>query len=302
MSELPTVKLAHIIDSSRDNLREGIAREFQFKNFNSADNETQDKIDSMVTEKLWSIKAYETDNTVEFLNENTSRFQPLITGGVGDVNQQSITGSAGSGIVTLGLQYRITRFKAKMLSKSRYVVDPHYIYVAWNALAAKSDDSSNILKRVLFPELTKNDFILGYHHDVTEGNFTRGIFGEVSFATYNDTLTSVKDSLFRTQNFTLGYQVSFTGNLPNLNVPAGFKAQVYCNIINIDPKYNAGVRRVTKNENLHHTFFNIGARIQAEVNGATLFFNGKYILNPHGGVSDPDLVRFVYTVGTLVSL
>lgn len=249
-------------------------------------------IDTDAMEELKQIKEKEVQKIVDELNEETSRFQPLVTGGINNITQDG--NSAAVGNLALGMQYRITAFKNKGTK-----IDPHYIYAVWNASTAKSDDSANIMKAVLFPEIAKNDFIVGWHRDVIVDNQIRGWYAEASFTTYKDTTNT---HLFRSESFLAGYQWAVTGNIPGVNWPGGFKVQAYGNVINIDPKYNEGLEKVTNGVVVHNTFFNLGCRIQAEINKATLFFNGKYILNKSTTDMNPDFVRFVYTVGTVVSL
>gem|GEM_PF-3406520 len=263
-----------------------------YANLEKGDKQYVDSLISKVKNRYANIETYK---TAALLNEN-SRYQPLISGGVNNIVQN---GQSAIGSINIGLQYRISKFRTGKTDKSGQRIDPHYVYVAWNASTAKSADSSNIFKAILFPELAKSDFIIGWHRDVIKGDFVFGWMAEVSLNTYKD---STNQKLFRSESFTGGYQVTFLGNLPNVNLPAGLKVLAYGNVINIDPKYNEGLNALINNTPIHNTFFNLGLRVQAEVNGANLFFNGKYILNPHGDVTSPDLVRFVYTVGALVGL
>lgn len=313
--ELPNVRMQYLMDSAEKRLRNDAALKMRREHLQSSDTSSdqpqpfsmltkkeQDMIDEQIGPELNKYKEEATYRTVAILNEQTSRIQPLITGGINNIFQGSY---GATGNLSLGLQYRITSFRPDFKTnnndakKNKYRIDPHFIYTAWSTATAKSADSANIFKSIIFPELAQSDFIVGWHHDIIEGNFVRGWMAEASFTSYKDTAGKV---LFRSENLTGGYWVSFTGNLPSLNVPAGFKALLYFNVVNIDPKYNDGLNKATDTAAMHNTFFNAGIRIQAEVNGASLFFNGKYILNPQHNVVNPDFVRFVYTVGTLVSL
>ncbi len=307
-TEIPTIRAQRLIDSTEKSLRNltakrlfttdrigapGSTSNIPAPTYSSLRKASRKKVDTEIHSQIAEYKDQRHFEAETILNEGTSRFQPLISGGLSNIMNNGRSSSIGS--ITLGLQYRITNFKQRSGNK----IDPHYIYAAWNTSTAKSNDTASFIKTVTFPELAKSDFILGYHNDIIEGNFVRGCLAEISFTTYRDTANT---HLFRSESLLLGYQVSFLGNLPNLIVPAGFKALLYGNIINVDPKYNSGYNSLTAESDIHNTFFNLGLRVQADVNGATLFFNGKYILNPHKNITNPDLIRFVYTIGTLVSL
>ncbi|RYZ51435.1 MAG: hypothetical protein EOP49_11745 [Sphingobacteriales bacterium] len=250
----------------------------------------RDTIESSIAPYIRAYRRQELMTTALQLNEATSRFQPLIAGGLTNILQPG----SSSGNLTLGVQFRLTPFKVK-----GDVIDPHYLYAAWSASTAKSGDTSNLLKSIVFPELAKNDFIFGWKHESIKGNLVKGLFAEVRLTTFADTS---KKWLFRSESLVAGYQWAFMGSLPLLQVPAGFRIQPYLNVVNIDSKYREGLDKATNNVPVYGTFFNVGCRIQADIGGAALFFNGKYILNKQGELKEPDMVRFVYTIGTAVAL
>jgi hypothetical protein len=298
------------IDNTRDAFRISavIASKSTF-NFQDTASINKDSIDKLTKKQLTDLdyrikpllniqRQQATYATVAQLNK-ISRFQPIISAGVSNIFQNQRGNAVGS--ISLGLQYRATNFNPVLVNEDEadYKIDPHYLYVAWSTSTAKSDDSANVLKTIVFPELAKSDFIIGWHRDVIKGNILRGWTAELTFTTYKD---STNKYLSRSESLIGGHFWAFTGTIPGLNVPAGLKILAYGNVINIDPKYNRDLQIITNGAKLHNTFFNLGCRIQAEVNGANIFFNGKYILNPHGEVESPDLLRFVYTIGTLVSL
>lgn len=302
-SGVPSLRLVQRIDSARTSMRYEVmgkqektlpdGTDRSSRAFFMLPKSQRKNIDSNITVTLDNFKDIAYENAAEQLNEDASWIQPLLSAGLNNIVRNG--NSTAIGNLTIGAQIRITPFK----QTTDHRIDPHFIYVAWNTSSVKSADSNNILKTLVFPELAKNDFIIGWHNEVYKGNITRGWAAEISLSTYKD---SSGTKLFRSENFTFGYKWGFSDNLPHLNVPAGFQLFPYCNVINIDPKYNSSYGLITGNIPIHNTFFSLGLRVQAEISGATLYFNGKYIMNKHGDVSDPDLIRFVYTVGTLVAL
>ena len=108
---------------------------------------------------------------VDTLNQS-SNVAFIATGGIN--NLENIKQSYGH--LGIGLLFRLSKYK---LTKNNWI-DPHFVYVIFNAKTATSPDSNSILKTFLFPELNKRDFVLGYFWEFRRNDWSIAPNFEVS--------------------------------------------------------------------------------------------------------------------------
>jgi len=237
-----------------------------------------------------------TNDSVELANlcdtlNQSSPVKVILNGAIS--NMENLKQSYGS--LAAGLQFRLTKYKVGKNNS----IDPRFIYVMFNTKTATSPDSSSIQKTFLFPELNKRDFVLGYYSETIKNDWSYGPVAEFSMNRFVDTSDN---KTFVSQCFLAGWKVSkaFKITSPNLNVFLQFFP--YYSVINVDPKFSKDYTGLLKEENIHATYHSIGLQTSVQIDNAVLFCNMKYILNKARGIQSPDLVRFIYTIGTSVSL
>ncbi len=234
-----------------------------------------------------------TRDVVKELNE-TLPVELIATGGISSLQDVKHMG----GNLGVGLQFRLSSFKAKRNGW----IDPHFLYVMFNAKTATSSDTGVLQREILFPEISKRDFVIGYFFRQMKNDFCLDFTVEAALNKYTDSIHT-----FRTESMTLGFAVSkaFAINLDNVSTSISVKLFPYYNLINIDPKYWADYDAMLKSSNnAHATFHTLGLQTFLQADNIILFCNAKYVLNKMGETATPnrDFVRFVYTIGTMVAL
>ena len=258
--------------------------------------DTDDKGNQKILAVTDSLYKKYTDSTekqsltaiVKKLNE-TSPFTPLLTAGVANLENTKQT----YGSLSLGLQFRLSDFK---VTNNKWI-DPHYLYLMFSAKTATSPDSSSIQKTLIFPELNKRDFVLGYFWQFQKNEWAISPTFEFSLNRFSDTANSKS---FVSQSFTTGLRVQKSFSFQNIN--SFVSLFPYYSLINVDKKYSEDYKELIKESKIPNTFHSLGLNASAQFPNAILFCNMKYILNKEGELKSRDLRKFVYTIGTLLSL
>ena len=232
----------------------------------------------------------ETQRIIDTLN-STPPVKILASGGLS--NLENIKQAYGS--LSLGLLFRLSKYKAGINGW----IDPIYAYVMFNTKSATSPDSSSIQKTFLFPELNKRDFVIGFYRECSKNGWNIAPLFEFSLNRFNDTSNK---KTFVSQCFLGGVRMNKSFQLSNPNITTFLQVLPYFSLINVDPKYSEDFRFLTKEPNNHGTYYSLGLQTSIQAENLILFCNMKYILNKSNGIQSPDLVRFVYTVGTQLTL
>jgi len=235
-------------------------------------------------------------NAIADTLNNASPIKILINVGASDIEKgQNINGN-----VSFGVQLRLTKNKRCAFRPFKNWIDPHYVYAMANTRSISSIDSSNIIKTFLFPEISKRDFVLGYYWEFLDTNNV-GIAPNIELG-----LNSYKDSgavhIFKSTSLTVGVKVFKVFEVPALHSQAFVQFFPYYNLINVDPKYFINYQILMGESNLHPTFHTFGIQTQIQVDNVSLYCNMKYITNSGDQIQNPELKRFVYTIGTMLSL
>ncbi len=233
------------------------------------------------------------EERIEELN-NTSPVKLIANGGIS--NLEEINAAAGN--LSLGFMFRLSRFKR--IGQSNWI-DPHFLYLMFNTRTSSSVDTASIHKTFIFPELNKRDFVLGYLLHLENNNWGIEPVFEFSLNRYSD---SARNNTFHSQSFLIGSKFykafSFRVNDDTLSATAPLFS--YYSLINVDPKDFDSYRNVMKDQHAHPPFYSFGLQAQIQIDKIAMFCNMKYIMNKEGQVSSNDLRRFVYTIGTMISL
>jgi hypothetical protein len=235
-----------------------------------------------------SVDRLELIQIVKKLNESNS-FTPVVTAGVSNLENSKQT----YGSLSFGLQFRLSKYK---LTKNNWI-DPHFLYLIFSAKTASSPDSSSIQKTFMFPELNKRDFVIGYFWQFQKNDWTIAPTFEFSLNRFAD--TSNKKN-FVSQSLTAG--VRFQKSLNFQNLKSFVSLYPYYSLITVDKKYSEDYEDLIKETKIPSTFHSFGLHVSAQFPNAILFCNMKYILNKEGELKSRDLKRFIYTIGTLLSL
>jgi hypothetical protein len=233
-----------------------------------------------------SLKSESLKIIVDKLNEQ-SPFSPLFTAGVS--NLENTKQSYGS--LSLGLQFRLTNYK---IAKNNWI-DPHFLYLMFSAKTASSPDSASAQKNFLFPEL--RDFVLGYFCQFLKNDWAVSPTFEFSLNRFEDTISK---KLFISQSLTTGIRIQKSFSHQNIN--SFVSLFPYYSLILVDKKYKEDYQDLLKEVKIPSKFHSLGLNVSAQFPNAILFCNMKYILNKEGELKSRDLKRFVYTIGTLLSL
>jgi len=96
--------------------------------------------------------------------------------------------------MSIGCQIRVGGYK---LTTKRYYVNSFYIYALWNTKIGTTTDSSVLQKNVLFPEIGKRDFVLGFLFNQTnlKLGWNTTPFIELALNSYIDTSGSAKKTM-----------------------------------------------------------------------------------------------------------
>jgi hypothetical protein len=245
-------------------------------------------IDSLYRDYEDSLKRHELIPVINKLNES-SPFAPIVTAGITNLENTKQT----YGSLSFGIQFRLTKYK---LSKKNWI-DPHYLYLMFSAKTATSPDSSSIQKTFMFPELNKRDFVFGYFSEFQKNDWTIAPTFEFSLNKFVDTANKKS---FVSQSFNLGCRIQKSFSFNNVN--SFVSLYPYYSLITVDKKYATDYQVLIGEPKIPSTFHSIGLHVSAQIPNAILFCNMKYILNKEGHLQSRDLKRYIYTIGTLLSL
>lgn len=219
----------------------------------------------------------------------------------------SIIGNAGAGIlesiknatgnINIGFNFRISKYQ--QYKPKRYAA--FYLAAMWNTKIANSNDSGSIAKNYLFPEIAKRDFVLSIYKQYVRESWSMAPIFEIALNTYKD---SSGNKSFQSQSLLLGTRFSkeFSIEIAKEEIPVSLILLPYYNIINVDSKYAANHQALLKEAAPYASLHAIGMQTIVQIDKLNLFCNMKYILSNSSKIENPDLKRFVYTIGTLISL
>lgn len=202
--------------------------------------------------------------------------------------------------ISIGLQFRLTKFQRRSSASLKNWIDPHYVYVMFNARTVSSDDSLSLVKSFLFSEIGRRDFVLGYTFQLLDtNNHSIEPTLEVGLNTFRDTSG---DHTFKSVHLTTGVRFQWFFDLPTLNTHAYLQLYPYYNLISVDPKYFEDIQVMLGEPDIHPTHHTFGLQTQVQVDNIIFYCNAKYITNRGALINSPDLKRFVYTIGTMIAL
>ncbi|MBX2906625.1 MAG: hypothetical protein KF744_11340 [Taibaiella sp.] len=259
----------------------------------------QDSLHAAMTDLVYEdLMMTAEDSATQALVDTFNKIVPvkvLATGGISKI--EDVKQSTGN--LSFGLQFRLSEFRRVTSGRAKNWIDPHYLYIMFNAKTASSSDTNSIQRSFLFPELSRRDFVLGYFWQFLKDDWSIEPTFEGSLNRYADTSNS---QMFRSESFLIGAKFAKSFTLPGLGIVSGFQLFPYYNIINVDSKYWTDYTAMVGATNSHPTFHNIGMQAVVQVDKAFIFCNMKYVLNKSDSNLNPDFVRFVYTLGGMVSL
>lgn len=250
-----------------------------------------------------AVKLYNDSVSAEELRielNKTSHVRFIAAGGISNIDDvRKATGN-----LSIGIQFRLSDFKRSRSSLFRNWLDPHYIYLMFNTRTGTSSDTEILVRTFLFPELHKRDFVLGYFWHMEKNNWGIEPLFEGSLSRYSD---SAKTTTFRTESFILGskFYKRFTVPINQDTIDAVVQLFPYYNMINVDPKYWDAYQTLLSPEGsdmLKPTWHSVGLQAMVQIENVTMFCNMKYILNRTKDIHNVDLQRFVYTIGTMITL
>lgn len=232
---------------------------------------------------------------IDSLN-NTPYFMPLITAGLSGIES---LGETGFGSAELGSIFRLSSYD----TTSRGFPHAYLLYVAFGIRTANNYyDSSNAIKNIIFPELNKRDFVVGVYKQYLINRWDVSPTFEFSINSYKD---SIQVNKFVSTGGVLGCRFKYQVNLSNSSNTNFTKSFVeifpYFSIVDIDPKYKRSLQVITGEEKIRNTYTAFGMRISVQFDRATLYANGKYLLQQNSS-SNQDLQHFVYTIGSRIGL
>lgn len=190
----------------------------------------------------------------------------------------------------------------KRIGKSCWI-DPPFLYLAFNTRTHSSSDTASFSRSLLFPEISKRDFIIGtffrFRHAIT--NWVIRPLAEFSLNRYNTNATDSTASL-RTESFLLGVKFSQEQNFTlaqGTSYMAGFQLFPYYNLIHIQEKNQKHLPPGLLLPRSLHTF---GVQAVLQVSGLQLFANAKYMLSNTKAAGVDDLTGMTYTIGTVINV
>ncbi len=236
-------------------------------------------------------------NMLKEMNES-SRFTPVFSIGLnGFENFNNLSGEASVGAI-----YRLSKYKLIQNNKGDYIIDPLYCYGLTGVRTAKSSDSNNLVKTFLFPEIGKRDLVFGIIFS-ERSNITRHMnytwLTELSLNRFNDVANKKS---YQTQSLMVGFKFTKTSLTDITDRNNWLEFFPYYMLIYTDPKYADDLAKYLNLSMLPTTVHTLGCRTTFQTNNAQFFCNMKYVLNDSKGINNPDLIRFVYTIGTNINL
>ena len=231
---------------------------------------------------------------------NESHVHFIAAGGISNIDDlRKATGN-----LSIGLQFRLSDNKRVAGGAFKNWIDPHYLYIMFNTRTGTSSDSEILVRTFLFPELHKRDFVIGYFWHLEKNDFGIEPLFEASLSRYSD---SAKTKMFRTESFILGtkFYKRFAIPVNKDTVNAVVQLFPFYNLINVDPKYFTDYEQLMSpsgKDNLHPTYHSVGMQAMVQIDNIMLFCNMKYVLNKGRDIDNPDLKRFVYTIGSMITL
>jgi hypothetical protein len=223
----------------------------------------------------------------------------LTISGVGGVSNLESIDKAG-GNFSICATFKLGR--NKRVGKT-YWIDPGFLYLAFNTRTHSSSDTSSFARSLLFPEISKRDFIIGtffrFRHART--NWVIKPLAEFSLNRYN---TGAADSVtsLRTESYLFGFKFSKEQRFnlgQGASYMAGFQLFPYYNLIHIQEKNEKYLPPGVLLPRSLHTF---GMQAVLQVSGLQLFANAKYMLSNTKAAGIDDLTGMTYTIGTVINV
>jgi hypothetical protein len=302
------------ISVTNDNLGKATEKD----NLNKKLADLKNKLDSLKQLRLKNLdsvnlailhfKDAELDSLACRLNR-TPNFIISGTGGVANVTEAKTL----DGNFSVGVKIRLSQYKR---IGNKGWIDPLWMYMLFNTKTHRTEDSANLAKTILFPEISKRDFVLGFewhfHHDTTGISIVPT--AELSLNRYKTTYAdstskSIDNNLkeYRTESGLIGIKFSKLGTftIGTQTLTAGCQLFPYYSVVNIQTKYQpaylTGMRSSSTSET-PITLHSLGLQAILQTSDFMIYCNMKYVLNPHDTHRVSDMRGFVYSVGTIVNV
>jgi hypothetical protein len=234
-------------------------------------------------------------NQADYINRlnQTDPIKLLAVGGISNLEELSTS----FGNLSVGLLFRLSKYKKY---RNTNFIDPHFLYFLFNTKTATSPDSNSVQKSLLFPELAKRDFVLGYYWELQKNDWYIAPSFEFSLNKYLD---SSSKKVFVTQNILIGSRISKRYTVTSKDIDVGFEIFPSFNITHTDSKYNIEYRNLLGEPKMPNTLYVAGLKAAVQVKNLNLFCNMKYVLGDKvNELTSTELKRFVYTIGTAITL
>lgn len=238
--------------------------------------------------------------TEKIVNEFT-KTEPVVTikgiGGVGNIeNADQVAGN-----LSLVANFRPMDFVRTCNNNYAYTT---YLYMIFNTRTAYSSDTITFAKNVLFPDISKRDFVIGLvpsFLNINNGWRIEGLL-ELSLNKYNQTADS-SSSFFKSTSGWFGFRGSkiYSLKVDDNNLDFGFQISLYYNFISIDPKYFKVYNQMLGETDLPPTFHTVGCMASVQISKLIVFANMKCVLNKSEAINNIDLKGFNYIIGTMLN-
>ncbi|PBQ33556.1 hypothetical protein CNR22_17830 [Sphingobacteriaceae bacterium] len=279
-----------IVFLQRD-LTEGAGRK---NRYNKLFKQTAEKIDKAIEEN----SEIDYPKLIASLNETPN----FVIAGVGGISNISDAGTA-NGNFSAGLKIRLTKYKPSNYFPK--LIDPHYVYLGFNTKTHFTEDSAVLAKSVLFPDISRRDFVFSYNFELLNpknGVIIQPVFVEFGLNKYSYLKDSTENA-FKSENFSLGFKISKSGlfKMGADSIKAGIQFFPYYSVINIQTKYQQPYYdALSKNSAI--TWHCLGVQALMQLSDVVLFCNMKYVLNKNNSERPQDLRGFTYTIGTMIGV
>ncbi|MGN6475712.1 MAG: hypothetical protein ACTHKV_00700 [Flavipsychrobacter sp.] len=235
------------------------------------------------------------DTTIKYLN-NSSNVMLSVTGGLSGL-EKVVSGNA-----AINATFRVSKYKPW----GKWI-DPAYIYMGFNAKTNTSGDSGVLDKAILFPQINKRDFVLGFIWEFynPSSNWDIQAVGELSLNRYKYAVDSAKSDFFYTQSLLAGLKFSKTGTvtISDSSIVAGFQLFPYISIINVQVKdWDKYSVAFDNNKSLAPTWNCVGMQAILQISSVMLFCDMRYIMNKDDSNRPYNMRGFNYTIGTMVAV
>jgi len=219
-------------------------------------------------------------------------------GGLSNLETNANGNASVSAVLRLSRKYKVKNGK----------LDPWFAYIAFNTKTHSAGDSADLDKAILFPQISKRDFVLGLYKERIDpvNNWNYKLICEFSLNRYKYPIDSANEGTFYTESFLAGIKVSkygiFHTSTDTTSLTSGFEFFAYASFINIQSKDWKAYSDALHSNSLAATWDCIGMQVLLQISSVMLFCDMKYIMN-NDNVGRPNNLRgFNYTIGTMVGV